>query len=116
MSVHCPSKAFVLRFAMKRVRMAQSQPLLRVSKPVAAIRLGLTRLGVLSSHPAAFAMVTVFALLWIVFGWKSSGWQGAAAVATLVMTLLIQRAEHRDTQAIHGKLDEVTSSERQSAR
>jgi low affinity Fe/Cu permease len=31
-----------------------------------------------------------------------------AAVATLmvwVMTLLIQRSEHRDTQAIHAKLD-----------
>lgn len=31
-------------------------------------------------------------------------------VATLVvwlMTLLIQRAEHRDTQAIHAKLDEL---------
>jgi low affinity Fe/Cu permease len=35
-----------------------------------------------------------------------------AAVATLwtwFMTLLIQRAEHRDTQAIHAKLDELLS-------
>ena len=28
-------------------------------------------------------------------------------MATLFMTLLIQRAEHRDTQAIHAKLDEL---------
>lgn len=28
-------------------------------------------------------------------------------VATWVMTLFIQRAEHRDTQAIHAKLDEL---------
>jgi low affinity Fe/Cu permease len=28
-------------------------------------------------------------------------------VTTLFMTLLIQRAEHRDTQAIHAKLDEL---------
>jgi low affinity Fe/Cu permease len=30
-----------------------------------------------------------------------------ATLATLGMTLVIQRAEHRDTQAIHAKLDEV---------
>ena len=30
-----------------------------------------------------------------------------AALAILFMTLLIQRAEHRDTQAIHAKLDEL---------
>jgi low affinity Fe/Cu permease len=29
------------------------------------------------------------------------------ALATLGMTLVMQRAEHRDTQAIHTKLDEV---------
>ena len=32
---------------------------------------------------------------------------GVATLATLFMTLLIQRAEHRDTQAIHAKLDEL---------
>ena len=30
-----------------------------------------------------------------------------ATLATWGMTLLIQRAEHRDTQAIHAKLDEL---------
>ena len=30
-----------------------------------------------------------------------------ATVATWLMTLFIQRAEHRDTQAIHAKLDEL---------
>jgi low affinity Fe/Cu permease len=30
-----------------------------------------------------------------------------ATLATWVMTLFIQRAEHRDTQAIHAKLDEL---------
>jgi hypothetical protein len=51
-----------------RESMARTQPPLRVSKVVTAIRLGLTRLGVLSSHPAAFAVLAIFALLWIVFG------------------------------------------------
>jgi len=32
---------------------------------------------------------------------------GAATLATWLMTLFIQRAEHRDTQAIQAKLDEL---------
>lgn len=74
---------------------------------VDGVRLLLTRLGVLSAHPAAFAVVGVFAILWIVFGRQSFGWSAVATIATLFMTLLIQRAEHRDTQAIHAKLDEL---------
>jgi len=34
-------------------------------------------------------------------------WHSLATLATWGMTLLIQRAEHRDTQAIHAKLDEL---------
>jgi low affinity Fe/Cu permease len=34
-------------------------------------------------------------------------WHSAATLATWAMTLFIQRAEHRDTQAIHAKLDEL---------
>ena len=34
-------------------------------------------------------------------------WDAAATLATWAMTLVIQRAEHRDTQAIHAKLDEI---------
>jgi low affinity Fe/Cu permease len=34
-------------------------------------------------------------------------WHGIASLATLFMTLFIQRSEHRDTQAIHAKLDEL---------
>ena len=30
-----------------------------------------------------------------------------ATLATWAMTLVIQRVEHRDTQAIHAKLDEI---------
>ena len=35
-------------------------------------------------------------------------------MATWFMTLLIQRAEHRDTQAIHGKLDELLRAHNQA--
>jgi low affinity Fe/Cu permease len=34
-------------------------------------------------------------------------WHSIAVMATWGMTLVIQRAEHRDTQAIHAKLDEL---------
>jgi hypothetical protein len=34
-----------------------------------------------------------------------------ATVATWFMTLIIQRAEYRDTQAIHAKLDELLRAE-----
>jgi low affinity Fe/Cu permease len=38
-------------------------------------------------------------------------WEAVATVATWVMTLFIQRAEHRDTQAIQAKLDELLRAE-----
>jgi low affinity Fe/Cu permease len=36
-----------------------------------------------------------------------SYWYAIATLAAWFMTLVIQRAEHRDTQAIHAKLDEI---------
>jgi low affinity Fe/Cu permease len=38
---------------------------------------------------------------------KTFEWHTGATMATWFMTLVIQRAEHRDTQAIHAKLDEM---------
>jgi low affinity Fe/Cu permease len=51
--------------------------------------------------------VVVYAALWFIFERESFDWHGVATLATLTMTLFIQRAEHRDTQAIHAKLDEL---------
>lgn len=67
----------------------------------------LTRFGTLSAHPAAFAIVIAYAALWLVFERHTFDWHGVATLATWTMTLFIQRAEHRDTQAIHAKLDEL---------
>lgn len=67
----------------------------------------LTQMGVATSHPLAFAIVVVYVAAWLVFDHQSFDWQSAATVATWIMTLFIQRAEHRDTQAIHAKLDEL---------
>ncbi|PWT93034.1 MAG: hypothetical protein C5B56_01430 [Proteobacteria bacterium] len=71
----------------------------------------LTRLGVLTAHPAAFVIVFVYAGLWFTFQRESLEWHSVATLATWLMTLLIQRAEHRDTQAIHAKLDELLRAE-----
>lgn len=70
-----------------------------------AIRRALTALGVATASPYAFAVVGIYATVWAVFG--TLEWQGVVTLATWVMTLIIQRAEHRDTQAIHAKLDEL---------
>jgi low affinity Fe/Cu permease len=72
-----------------------------------SLRRALTQLGVLAAHPAAFFIVSGYGILWFVFDRESLGWHGIAVLATWCMTLLIQRAEHRDTQAIHAKLDEL---------
>jgi low affinity Fe/Cu permease len=75
------------------------------------LRAWLTRIGVSTSHPAAFLVVGVYVVLWLVFDPRSLTWAGIATVATWIMTLFIQRAEHRDTQAIHAKLDELLRAE-----
>jgi low affinity Fe/Cu permease len=70
------------------------------------IRRWLTEMGVLASRPAAFAVFLLYGFSWIVFG-NGLEWHSLATLATWGMTLVIQRAEHRDTQAIHAKLDEL---------
>jgi low affinity Fe/Cu permease len=67
----------------------------------------LTQIGVLAAHPAAFLIIFAYTLLWVAFEPKSFDWHAVATLATWMMTLFIQRAEHRDTQAIHAKLDEL---------
>jgi low affinity Fe/Cu permease len=63
------------------------------------------------SGPIAFYAVALYCVLWIAFDRASLGWSGVATIATLLMTLIIQRAEHRDTQAIHAKLDSLLISQ-----
>lgn len=70
----------------------------------------LTSIGTLTSRPAAFLVLLAYAILWAVFDRETLNWHGAATLFTWAMTLFIQRAEHRDTQAIHAKLDEMLRS------
>ena len=71
------------------------------------VRDRLTRLGVLSSRPAAFFVVLGYGALWLLFARDSFDWHAIATLATWMMTVFIQRAEHRDTQALHAKLDHL---------
>ena len=72
-----------------------------------AIRSFLTRLGELTATPAAFGVLIAYFCLWLIFDRASLDWHAVATCATLAMTLFIKRAEHRDTQAIQAKLDEL---------
>src|SRR5215204_6394673 len=70
------------------------------------VRGWLAHIGVLTARPAAFAIFALYCAAWISIG-NGLEWHSLATLATWGMTLVIQRAEHRDTQAIHAKLDEL---------
>jgi low affinity Fe/Cu permease len=72
-----------------------------------AIRQLLTRLGEMAAHPGAFGVLVLYALLWFIFDRDTLDWHAVATLSVWFMTLLIQRAEHRDTQALQAKLDEL---------
>jgi low affinity Fe/Cu permease len=77
----------------------------RTPEPRQSARRWATRFGVYTATPWAFVIVGAYGLAWAVFG--RLDFAGVATLAVWTMTLLIQRAEHRDTQAIHAKLDEL---------
>ena len=66
-----------------------------------------TRVGQATGHPAAFAVVILYAGLWIYFSKGTFEWNAVATLAVWVMTLFIQRSNRRDTLALHAKLDEL---------
>src|SRR4029450_6762589 len=80
--------------------------------PRHGFRQPLTLAGVWITRPAAFGIVGCYAVVWFIFEPDSLHWHGVAVLATLFMPLVIQRAEHRDTQAIHAKLDELLKADK----
>ncbi len=69
-------------------------------------------MGTIAASPWALTTVAAYALLWLIFDRESFNWHGIATLATWCMTLFIQRGEHRDTQAIQAKLDELLKAQR----
>jgi low affinity Fe/Cu permease len=66
-----------------------------------------TYVGQAAGHPAAFLVVMVYAVLWLIFSSATFEWNAIATLAVFVMTLFIQRSNRRDTLALHAKLDEL---------
>ena len=78
------------------------------------MRRAMTQLGVYAASPFAFFIVAIYVALWAFFRLDTLDWHAGATIATWCMTLVIQRAEHRDTQAIHAKLDEILHASKAS--
>jgi hypothetical protein len=76
------------------------------------LRPAITSLGSLSAKSWVFWIVPIYGVFWFVFERETFDWHGVATLATWLMTLFIQRSEHRDTQAIHVKLDEILHTQR----
>jgi low affinity Fe/Cu permease len=66
-----------------------------------------TRVGQATGHPAAFAVVILYGILWLIFDRASFDWNAIATLVVWMMTLFIQRTTRRDTLALHAKLDEL---------
>jgi low affinity Fe/Cu permease len=66
-----------------------------------------TIVGQAAAHPAAFGVVLFYALLWLMLDQAPFDWNAVATLAVWIMTLFIQRANRRDTLALHAKLDEL---------
>jgi low affinity Fe/Cu permease len=66
-----------------------------------------TALGNLTSHPAAFLVVFAYGVVWFVLARESFDWIAVTTLIIWCMTLFIQRADRRDTLAVHAKLDEL---------
>ena len=71
-----------------------------------------TTFGNLTSHPAAFLIVFLYGALWFAFEPATLDWHAIATLIVWTMTLFIQRADRRDTLAIHAKLDELLKASR----
>lgn len=85
-----------------------------MTEQIDGIRHSLTRLGEWAAHPGAYGIVALYAVLWFVFDRASLDWHGVATLAVWSMTLLIQRTEHRDTQGLQAKLDELLHAHSQA--
>ena len=71
------------------------------------VQRSITALGVLTARPIAFVVLGAYIAAWLAFDRESFDMHGGAALGAWLMTLFIQRATHRDTQAIQAKLDEL---------
>jgi low affinity Fe/Cu permease len=75
--------------------------------PASHSRKFLTPFGVRTVRPEAFLVVLLYTIGWVILQPDGFDWHAVATLATWLMTFLIQRVSHRDTQAIRARLDEL---------
>jgi low affinity Fe/Cu permease len=73
-----------------------------------------TAIGGFASQPAAFLIVLVYGVAWYIFEHSTFDWHAVATLIVWTMTLFIQRADRRDTLALHAKLDELLKVNRRA--
>lgn len=71
------------------------------------VRSAITNIGTMTARPWAFLILAAYVVVWLIVEPETLDWHGIATLATWAMTLFIQRAGHRDTQALQAKLDEL---------
>jgi low affinity Fe/Cu permease len=71
------------------------------------IHRGLTSVGGFFAHPLALVALAVFVAAWLKFDRASFDWEAVGTITTLVMAVIIQRNQQRDTAALQLKLDEL---------
>ncbi|MFD2342744.1 low affinity iron permease family protein [Sinorhizobium terangae] len=64
-----------------------------------------------TARPQAFLIVIAYGALWLILEPETFDMHGLTTLIVWTMTLIIQRAEHGDTQAIHAKLDGLLHSD-----
>ena len=73
-------------------------------------------LSELTSYPAAFLTVPIYAGLWGYFSPATFHWFAVASLTIWGMTLLIQQADRLNALAVHAKLDELLNHTRQARK
>ena len=63
--------------------------------------------GRIYNPSSCVAVVAAYAVAWLIFSLDTFGWAAIATLATWLIITFINRTEHRDTQAIHAKFDEL---------
>ena len=53
--------------------------------------------GAWLARPSVVGVVLLYTVLWLIFDPGQFGWHGVATIASLLMTLFIQRSEHHDS-------------------
>jgi low affinity Fe/Cu permease len=66
-----------------------------------------TTLGQAAAHPAAFAVVLLYALAWLAFDRRTFDFNAVATHDRLDHDAVHSTSSHRDPLAIHAKLDEL---------